>query len=77
MARSATMSVLHNVDEAYAAELKKEIMDAVGDLSDIEVWGEEVLVAPFIHPTKSKGGIIIAGQGQNDAFDGRCRPRRS
>lgn len=55
----AIMKVLHNIDDAYPDELKREILSAVGKIDHIEVWGEEVLVGAFHQPVKSRGGIIM------------------
>lgn len=62
----AIMKVLHNVEQDYPAELKAEIIAAVGNLDHIELWGEEVLVAPFIQPGKTKGGIITGVRQQTE-----------
>lgn len=66
MAVQAIMKVLHNVEPDYPGELKAEIVAAVGNLGHIELWGEEVLVAPFIKPGKTKGGLIIGGKEQKE-----------
>lgn len=70
---AAVMKVLHNVEDDYPAELKREIVAAVGKLDHIEIWGEEVLVAPFVQPHKSKGGILMAGSKTNteDKWQGK------
>lgn len=76
MARQSVAQVLHAVHVEYADELKKEIVLAVGNLKDIEVWGEEVLVAPFVHPEISKGGIIMpTSTDQNDVMDDKWQAK--
>lgn len=55
--KQAIMKVLHNVDPKCLPDLEAEIKAAVGDLSGIGVFGQEILVAPFLHPPMSKGGI--------------------
>lgn len=72
MAKQAVMRVLHNVVTEYPDELKAEILAAVGNLDHIEVWGQEVLVAPFIHPKKSTGGIIMPGM---DIYDDKWQSK--
>lgn len=44
-------------DIAEAADPYKALMDRAGDLSDYEVFHNLVLVATFIGPSKSAGGI--------------------
>lgn len=61
MARESVMAVLHDVHQEYLKDLESEIMDAVGDMSGIVLWGQEILVAPFHQPTIRKSGIIMAG----------------
>lgn len=51
--KAATMAMFHVGDPA--AELKK----GVGDLSGVEVFHNQVLVAMYMRPEKTKGGIII------------------
>lgn len=40
------------------ADPRAEILKAVGDISDIEVFNKQILVAVYIAPEKTKGGII-------------------
>jgi co-chaperonin GroES (HSP10) len=37
---------------------KQAILDFVGDLSDIEIIGDRVLIASYMRPEKTAGGII-------------------
>jgi co-chaperonin GroES (HSP10) len=39
---------------------RKAILDKVGDLSGVEVFGSDVLVGIYMRPTKTKSGIILA-----------------
>lgn len=60
MARQAVMKVLHNVDPDYLPDLEREIIEALGNY-DMELWGQECLVAPFHQQPIRKSGLIIAG----------------
>lgn len=43
----------------YLKDLEKEIWDALGDLKEIDFWGQEVLCATFARPAWSPQGSII------------------
>lgn len=74
MAPAAIMKVLHNVEEDYPDTLKREIADAVGDISHIEIEGEEVLVAAFIQsPYFGKTRMLKGEKEQNeDKWQSKC-----
>ena len=48
-----SMVMQHNEDP------KSEIWKAVGDLSDFQLFGNEVLVAIYIRPQKTSSGIFL------------------
>ena len=48
------MVMTHDVDPAEA--LKKEL----GDISNVEIFNNQVLVAVYIRPNKTKSGIYLA-----------------
>jgi hypothetical protein len=51
---------------------KTEMMRKVGDLSGVEVMYNMVLVATFIRPSKTKGGIIRPDQNvEEDVWQGK------
>jgi hypothetical protein len=39
-----------------------EIYDALGDISDFEVWGNQVLIAVYCPPAETKSGFLIGSQ---------------
>jgi co-chaperonin GroES (HSP10) len=43
---------------------KKEILKAVGNIKDVEIYNNQVLVAVYIRPEKTMGGIIIPEQNR-------------
>lgn len=63
---AASMKVLHSATPDYVKELKKEILAAVGDMSGIEVWGQEVLVAPYMTSATTASGFWVGEKAQNE-----------
>ena len=52
---------------------KQAILDRVGDLSGIEVFGSDVLVAIYRRPEKTKSGIILADTTRSeDRWQSKC-----
>jgi len=45
------------MDIAQADDPKQALIDNVGDLSKVKIFGENILVANYIGPEKTKGGI--------------------
>lgn len=72
MVMKAVPTVLHDWKHASAAEAKREILEAAGDLTDIEIFGAQLLIAPYIRPEKTRGGIITPGSAaREDEFQGK------
>lgn len=61
MMAAPVMKVLHSAAEEYAADLKKEIFASIGDISHIEVWGQEVLVAAYVTSPFFGNGTMLKG----------------
>ena len=58
---------------AQAEDAKKAIQEQVGDLSDVEVFGDMVLVGVYIRPEKTAGGIIRPQTNvQEDLWQGKA-----
>jgi co-chaperonin GroES (HSP10) len=56
-----------------ATDVKGEILKHVGDLSGIEVMYNRLLVAFYVKPGVTKGGIILADQTkEEDIWQGKC-----
>jgi|SRR5882672_785196 len=70
------MSYVHAkkiADIAQAPDARKAIQKAAGDLSDIEVLFNHVLVGIYFRPEKTAGGIIRpADNVKEDQFQGKC-----
>jgi len=57
---------------AEATDKKKAILEAVGDLSDIEVMFNQVLVGIYFRPAVTAGGIIMPqSTQQEDQYQGK------
>ncbi len=55
-----------------SADPKKAILDAVGDISGVDIMANEVLVGTYIRPEKTSGGIIRpTGNVQEDVWQGK------
>lgn len=64
---SAVATTLHNWHHDDPEEAKHEILEAIGDISkDFEVFGDDVVVAPYVRPTKTRGGIITPGDASRE-----------
>jgi co-chaperonin GroES (HSP10) len=60
------MKMAHDVDP------KEDLLNSLGDLSEIEVFNNNVLVAIYIRPTKTKSGIILTDDTiDQDRFQGK------
>ena len=56
----------------HAVDPKKEILDKVGDLAGVEVFGSDVLVAIYKRPERTKSGIILADSTrEEDRYQGK------
>jgi hypothetical protein len=55
-----------------APDLKREILDKLGDISDIGVCQNEFLMAVYRRPEKTAGGIILThGNLKEDEYQGK------
>lgn len=58
---------------AQQADPKKALLDSVGDIAGIEVFHNLVLVATYIEPEKTAGGIIKPDRTlAENRFQGKC-----
>lgn len=64
---------LRDIAQAAAFDPKQALLDAIGDYSGYECFHNRVLVATYVAPERSKGGIIMPDSvGQEGRFQGRC-----
>lgn len=54
------MTMDHSVDP------KKELLKEIGDLKEFELFNNQVLVAIYIRPEKTKSGILLPGQTRDE-----------
>lgn len=60
------MTMTHDVDP------KEELLSKIGDLSEFEVFLNDVVVALYVRPEKTKGGIILTDKYRDeDRFQGK------
>jgi co-chaperonin GroES (HSP10) len=50
----------------HAVDPKKKLKEEIGDISNIEIFNNQILVAVYIRPEKTKGGIMLPGQTRDD-----------
>lgn len=56
----------------HAKDPKTELLDKIGDLSSVDLFNNQVLVAVYIRPEKTKGGILLPGQTRDeDKYQGK------
>src|ERR1700742_479098 len=57
---------------ATAADPKQAILDSVGDLSDLHLTKDDILIGTFFRPEKTAGGIIRPDSDvSEDAWQGK------
>ena len=47
-------------------DAKKDLLSLVGDLSKFEVFNNQVLVAVYVRPEKTKGGIFLPDKAKDE-----------
>jgi co-chaperonin GroES (HSP10) len=67
--KSAT---LHKVSEPQY-DPRRELLEKLGDLSHLEIAQNEVLLAIYMRPEKTTGGIVLPQQNlKEDRYQGKC-----
>ena len=57
---------------SLAADPKQALMEAVGDLSNFDIFHNQILVVTYVRPEKTAGGIIRPGVNvQEDEYQGK------
>ncbi len=60
------MAMLHEKDP------KEVVLEALGDISDFEVWKNQVLCAVYERPQKTRSGLLLADSTRDeDKFQGK------
>ena len=56
----------------HADNFKEDLLASLGDLNEIEVFNNNILVAIYIRPNKTKSGIILADETtEQDKYQGK------
>lgn len=65
-------AALKRISAAVDDDPKKAILDRLGDISDVQIAQNEVLIAVYRRPEKSAGGIILPESNLNeDKYQGK------
>jgi len=57
---------------SHETDPKQSLLEELGNLDDIEVFNNQVLVAIYIRPTKTKSGIMLSDQTrEEDKWQGK------
>ena len=63
---------LNIVELSQADDYKKAVLKSLGDLSKFDVLGSSVLVATYVRPEKTKGGILMPDRMKDeDRYQGK------
>ena len=50
----------------HAVDPREVIMKNVGDLSSVEIFNNQILVAIYIRPEKTSGGVLLPNQTRDE-----------
>jgi len=62
----SNVSAHHNIAMLHENDPKETLFKELGDTSKIELLNTQVLVAVYIRPEKTKGGIIMAPKARDE-----------
>ena len=62
----SNVSAHHNITMHHENDPKELILKEVGDISGFELMNTQVLVAVYIRPEKTKGGIIMTTKSRDE-----------
>lgn len=65
------MSVVMKMD--HDEDPKQKILNELGDISNIEIFNNQLLCAVYVRPTKTKSGLYLTDKfADEDKFQGKC-----
>jgi len=68
----SVVSARNTAQLSLASDPKTALFDAVGDLSGYDIFHNQILVAIYVRPEKTSGGIIRPGANvQEDEYQGK------
>lgn len=50
----------------HAVDPKQKLLDDLGDISNVEIFNNQILVAVYIRPAKTKSGIYLSEQSRDE-----------
>lgn len=57
---------------AHDGDPKQKLLDEIGDLSQVELFNNQILVAVYVRPTKTKSGLYLTDKyAEEDRFQGK------
>jgi len=57
---------------AHDGDPKQKLLDEIGDLSQVELFNNQILVAVYVRPTKTKSGLYLTDKyAEEDKFQGK------
>jgi co-chaperonin GroES (HSP10) len=62
----SNVSAHHNIAMHHEADPKETLLKELGDISKMELLNTQVLVAVYIRPEKTKGGIIMTTKARDE-----------
>lgn len=55
-----------HIEMMHSDNPKKDLLDELGNLKDVEIFHNQLLVAVYIRPEKTKGGILLSDQATKE-----------
>jgi co-chaperonin GroES (HSP10) len=57
---------------AHDGDPKQKLLEEIGDLSEVELFNNQILVAVYVRPTKTKSGLYLTDKyAEEDKFQGK------
>lgn len=57
---------------AHDGDPKQKLLEEIGDLSQVELFNNQILVAVYVRPTKTKSGLYLTDKyAEEDKFQGK------
>ena len=61
-----------HIEMMHSENPKKDLLDEIGNLKDVEIFHNQLLVAVYIRPNRTKGGIYLSDTTTaEDRFQGK------
>jgi len=50
----------------HAVDPKQKLLEDIGDISNVEIFNNQILVAVYVRPQKTKSGIYLSDQSREE-----------